>query len=94
MRSSSGRWDGGLGEWVYDSVTSACIDGGDPGSDWFGEYWPHGGRINIGAYGGTRYASMSLSEFGNVADLDNDFSVGFIDFGVFGYKWGFGFVGE
>ncbi len=42
-----------------DDVTSPCIDAGDPNSDWTGETWPHGGRINMGAYGGTREASMS-----------------------------------
>jgi parallel beta-helix repeat protein len=32
---------------------------GDPNSDWTSEIWPHGERINMGAYGGTQEASMS-----------------------------------
>ena len=46
------------------TVTSPCIDAGDPTADWTGELWPHGGRINMGAYGGTPEASMSLSIVG------------------------------
>jgi hypothetical protein len=45
--------------WVLDKVTSPCIDGGDPAVDPSGEPIPNGGRINMGAYAGTRYASMS-----------------------------------
>ena len=89
LKSSAGRWDSSLGKWVYDDVTSPCIDGGDPGSGWGGEYWPCGGRINIGAYGGTRYASMSLDGFGSVGDLDYDDYVGFFDFGFLGSEWRF-----
>jgi hypothetical protein len=40
-------------------MTSPCIDAGDPNSDWTGEIWPHGERINMGTYGGTQQASMS-----------------------------------
>jgi len=64
------------GQWVYDDVTSPCIDAGDANSDWMGELWPHGKRINMGAYGGTPQASMSLSTVGNKADLNHD---GFVD---------------
>ena len=59
LKSQAGRWDPATKAWIKDDVTSPCIDAGDPGSDWTGETWPHGGRINIGAYGGTREASMS-----------------------------------
>ena len=65
-----------LGDWVVDDVTSPCIDAGDPASDWTAELWPHGKRINMGVYGGTPQASMSLSTVGNKADLNND---GFVD---------------
>jgi hypothetical protein len=60
-----------MGQWVYDDVNSACIDAGDPNSDWTKEIWPHGKRINMGAYGGTPEASMSPSTIGNIADIDN-----------------------
>ena len=59
MKSETGRWDPVSGSWIKDDVTSPCIDAGDPDSDLDGEIWPHGGRINLGAYGGTRQASMS-----------------------------------
>lgn len=59
LKSQTGRWDPNSQSWVQDDVTSPCIDAGDPNSDWASETWPHGGRINMGAYGGTREASMS-----------------------------------
>jgi len=59
LKSAAGRWDPNSQTWVQDDVTSPCIDAGDPNSDWTAELWPHGERINMGAYGGTREASMS-----------------------------------
>jgi predicted outer membrane repeat protein len=59
LKSEMGRWDPNNQNWVEEDVTSPCIDAGDPNSDWSSETWPHGGRINMGAYGGTREASMS-----------------------------------
>jgi parallel beta-helix repeat protein len=69
--------------WIMDSSTSPCIDGGDPNSDWTGEPWPNGKRINMGAYGGTSQASKS----GNIADFDIDGKVDFIDFALFAKVW-------
>jgi len=60
LKSQAGRWDPNSRSWVKDDVTSPCVDTGDPNSDWSGETWPHGERINMGAYGGTREASMSI----------------------------------
>lgn len=45
--------------WVLDKVTSPCVNSGDPTVDPSGEPIPNGGRINMGAYGGIAYASMS-----------------------------------
>jgi len=64
LKSQTGRWDPNSGSWVQDDVTSPCIDAGDPNSDWSGETWPHGEKINMGAYGGTRQASMSTKAEG------------------------------
>ena len=64
LKSETGRWDPNSESWVQDEVTSPCLDAGDPNSDWSGETWPHGERINMGAYGGTRQASMSLQAGG------------------------------
>ncbi len=42
-----------------DAATSPCIDAGDPNSPVGDEPQPNGGRINMGAYGGTAEASKS-----------------------------------
>lgn len=72
LKSEAGRWDATAQNWVTDDVTSPCIDTGDPNSDWTAELWPHSKHINMGVYGGTPEASMSLSTVGNKADSDND----------------------
>ena len=59
LKSQAGRWDPNGARWVQDDVSSPCIDAGDPNSDFSGEVWPHGERINMGAYGGTIEASLS-----------------------------------
>jgi len=63
LKSRYGRWDpaanAGAGGWVFDSVTSPCIDAGDRGSDFSNEPQPNGGRVNMGAYGNTMEASKS-----------------------------------
>jgi predicted outer membrane repeat protein len=79
LRSQAGRWDTGSASWVRDSVMSPCIDAGNPSSDWKGELWPHGKRINMGSDGGTALASMSNSTLGNIADLNLDGSVDLLD---------------
>ena len=89
LQSAAGRWDPSQNEWVYDVNTSRCIDTGDPNSDWTAELWPHGKRINMGAYGGTPEASMSALDIGNVADLNNDDSVDYMDMMLFADKWPF-----
>ena len=66
---------------------SPCIDAGDPCSVYLAELWPHGKRINMGAYGGTPEASMSLSDVGNIADLNEDDEVESQDLRLFGYDW-------
>ncbi len=75
------------GQWVFDDVSSLCIDAADPNSDWTQELWPHGQRINMGAYGGTSEASMSLNSIGNIADLNHDGVVNFEDFAWFAKPW-------
>jgi len=79
LKSQADRWDPNDGRWTRDEVTSPCIDAGDPNSEWTAELWPHGKRINMGAFGGTPEASMSDSSLGNRADLDNSGSVNFGD---------------
>jgi len=56
----AGRWDPNSQTWIQDDVTSPCIDAGDPTSPVGDEPEPNGQRINMGAYGGTQEASLSL----------------------------------
>ncbi|MEI6500853.1 MAG: right-handed parallel beta-helix repeat-containing protein [Armatimonadota bacterium] len=58
-KSKGGRWDRGTKTWVIDAVHSPCIDAGDPTSAFSKEPKPNGGRINMGAYGNTAYASKT-----------------------------------
>ena len=69
--------------WTTDSSTSPCVDAGDPNSDWTGEPWPNGKRMNMGMYGGTGQASKS----GNLADFDVSGAVNFVDFAALADKW-------
>jgi hypothetical protein len=59
LKSQAGRWDPISQSWVIDQISSPCIDAGDPGTPVGLERFPNGGRINIGAYGGTVEASLS-----------------------------------
>ncbi|MHC4864377.1 MAG: S8 family serine peptidase [Planctomycetota bacterium] len=59
LESEGGRWDANSKSWVLDSVTSPCIDKGDFSSPVGDEPYPNGGRINMGAYGGTAEASKA-----------------------------------
>ncbi len=75
------------GDWVVDEVTSQCIDAGDTTSNWTSQLWPHGKHTNMGAFGGTEQASMSLSGAGNIADLNKDGFVNYIDTSFLCDKW-------
>ena len=61
LKSQAARWDPVSESWVVDDITSPCIDTGDPNSPVAFEPFPNGGRVNMGAYGGTAEASMSPS---------------------------------
>jgi len=63
----------GLGYWICDSVTSRCIDAGNPSSCRTDE--PGGKaniRVNMGAYGGTSQASKTPAGRSLLSDLNND----------------------
>lgn len=86
--SEHGRWDASARMWVYDAVTSPCVDGGGPSdAAWKGELWPHGERINMGVYGGTPEASMSPLLRGNPADVTRSGCVGTDDLMLIADKW-------
>ena len=90
LKSQVGRWYPNSQIWVFDGVTSPCIDGGNPGLDWTDELWPNGQRANMGAYGRTAQASMSVCD-GNdtwlIADLSHDYIVNFKDFALLSKSW-------
>ena len=59
LKSQAGRWDPTTKVWVRDETTSPCIDAGSRTSPVGSEPIPHGGIVNMGAYGGTALASKS-----------------------------------
>jgi len=87
LKSEAGRWNAEARGWVFDEVASPCIDAGDPNADWTAELWPNGGRIDMGAYGGTSQASMSLSVVGEDADLDHNAAIDAGDLQRLSLRW-------
>jgi len=87
LQSTEGRWDTNINDWVYDTVSSPCIDTGDPKSDWTAEPWPNGQRINMGAFGGTSQASKSPENGGCIADFDDSGAVDEGDLKLLTEKW-------
>ena len=59
LKSQWGRYVPLTGTWTLDSVTSPCLDAGDPAEYPRDERMPNGTRINLGAYGNTSFASLS-----------------------------------
>ncbi|UCG56171.1 MAG: hypothetical protein JSU70_15025 [Phycisphaerales bacterium] len=72
--------------WVLDEVTSPCVDAGDPDADFSAEPVPNGGRINMGAYGGTAQASMSKLWLPG-ADVNRDGKVDTTDLAMLVENW-------
>ena len=92
LKSQAGRWEPNSQNWVHDGVTSPCIDAGDIDSPVGLETFPNGGRINMGAFGGTAEASKSY--FGEpvcttivAGDINGDCKVGFLDFSIMALHW-------
>lgn len=59
LKSMFGRWNLDQGIWIMDGMSSPCINNGDPLWPLANEPFPNGGRINLGAYGGTTQASKA-----------------------------------
>jgi hypothetical protein len=64
LQSQAGRWDPAICQWVQDEASSPCLDRGDPATPVEYEPAPNGGRLNLGAYGGTTQASKSFVPIG------------------------------
>lgn len=73
------------GLWTFDDVNSPCIDAGDPNTPPGNERMPNGGRINMGAYGGTAFASMSFWPIRS--DINYDGVVDYRDMRIFFQEW-------
>ncbi len=92
LKSQAGRWDAAAGAWVSDDVTSACIDAGDYSSPIMYEPFPNGGRINLGAYGGTGEASKSYFGRANcrtivAGDINGDCRINLVDLAIMAAHW-------
>jgi len=75
------------GSWSVDTVTSPCIDAGDPNMDVGNEPEGNGGRINMGRYGGTYQASKSSYVETIEGDVNGDGKVDFLDFSIMAGNW-------
>ncbi len=73
--------------WSVDTVTSPCIDTGDPGMNVGNEPEGNGSRINMGAYGGTYQASKSSDVETIPGDANGDGKVDFRDVAIVAGNW-------
>jgi len=85
VRSERGRYWPGHDVWVLDDVTSPCVDAGDPAADFSGERKPNGGRLNVGAHGGTAFAALSDPPFS--LDVNGDGAVDAADLETYTDLW-------
>ena len=92
LKSQGGRYDPDSQSWIYDDVTSPCIDAGNPLDPIGPEPFPNGGIVNMGAYGGTEEASKSyfgkpVCEIIVAGDINGDCEINFKDFWFIGLHW-------
>jgi len=85
LRSRRGRYWAEHDVWVLDYVDSPCIDGGSIDYDPVREPVPNGGKINMGAYGGTMQASMSDRRLHG--DIKRDGRVDMEDISILSMNW-------
>ena len=92
LKSQAGHWDQQTESWVFDEVTSLCIDAGDPNGPLGVEPFPNGGFGNLGAYGGTAKASRSyfgapVCETQIAGDINGDCIVDDLDLDILTSHW-------
>jgi hypothetical protein len=91
LKSKLGRYDSRDKTWVTDPMDSPCLDRGDPASAFLDEPLPNGGRINLGAYGGTAEASKSPGGATCIEypamDFNHDCKVDQADLDIFIQHW-------
>jgi hypothetical protein len=73
------------GLWVLDETMSPCVDAGDPYVNPNVEPESNGGRVNMGAYGNTEYASRG--EWPLAADINRDRIVNLKDLAILAQQW-------
>ena len=94
LKSQSGHWDETSRDWILDTTQSSCIDAGDS-SLWIeDEPRGSGGRINIGAYGGTSQASKEALCVGGIdgngllyGDANRDCKINMTDLALLASDW-------
>ena len=83
LKSAAGRWDAQERIWVLDDgdnydpaddLNSPCIDIGDPNEPADTELNCNGGKVNIGAFGGTEQASRSPHQKCCMQCMQGDFN--------------------
>jgi hypothetical protein len=82
LKSEGWRCSASIGGWTRDSVTSPCVDYGNPGTPLDEEpltlpidqsnTWGQSVRVNMGAYGRTSQASMAPIGWAQLADSNDD----------------------
>lgn len=85
LKSQRGRYWPKHDLWVLDGITSPCIDTGDLNVNPANEPKPDGGRVNMGAYGQTAYASMN--DWSIAGDINRDGGVDISDFLIVSNNW-------
>jgi len=86
LQSKTGRYWPQYDVWILDEAFSPCIDGGDPNAAYHSEPMPNGGRVNMGAYGGTAYASKKEMRWLH-SDTNKDGWVNMMDFAMIALDW-------
>lgn len=81
LKSEAWQWTDANG-WTLGTITSPCIDAGNPGSPTLKEYGYTTNRTNMGAFGQTIQASTPPPNWALLADINND---GFVDLTDFVY---------
>lgn len=72
-------------QWVLDTASSPCVDAGNPVLNPADERMPNGGRVNMGAYGGT--GSASMSEWPLDGDINRNGVANLADFAILANDW-------
>jgi probable HAF family extracellular repeat protein len=93
LKSEAWRWAADANQWTWDDVTSRCIDAGSPGSPLGDEpttlpvdplnRFGVNKRIDMGAYGGTKEASMPPHGWQILSNFTNDGRIDFVDYALF-----------